>query len=157
MRIAYLTVLLALTIAGPATAEPDWKAVGQALGRKGSVQAGGIYRVGLPRTDLKVMLDGVEIKPGFALGSWLAFKSMGNDTIVMGDLVLTGDEVNPVMKVLIENGMEVSALHNHLLRSQPSTMYMHVAGHGDPVKLAKALHDGLAQSKTPMGPPAPVT
>src|SRR3954451_2948295 len=140
MRIANLTVLLALTITAPASAEPDWKAVGQALGREGSVQAGGIYRVGLPGTDLKVTLDGVEIKPGFALGSWLAFKPMGNEAMVMGDLVLTGDEVNPVMKSLIENGIEVSALHNHLLRGQPSTMYMHVAGHGDPVKLAKALH-----------------
>jgi hypothetical protein len=155
MRIACLSTLLALAIAAPAAAEPDWKAVGQALGREGSVQAGGIYRVGLPRTDLRVTLDGVEIRPGFALGSWLAFKPMGNDALVMGDLVLTGDEVNPVMKVLIENGIEVTALHNHLLRSQPATMYMHVAGHGDPVKLAKALHDGLAQSKTPMGPTAP--
>jgi hypothetical protein len=155
MRITCLSTLLALTIAAPAAAEPDWKAVDQTLGREGSVQAGGIYRVGLPRTDLKVTLDGVEIKPGFALGSWLAFKPMGNDAMVMGDLVLTGDEVNPVMKVLIENGIEVTALHNHLLRSEPATMYMHVAGHGDPVKLAKALYDGLAQSKTPIGPPAP--
>jgi Domain of Unknown Function (DUF1259) len=155
MRIACLTTLIALTMAAPAAAEPDWKAVGQALGREGSIQAGGIYRVGLPRTDLKVTLDGVDIKPGFALGSWLAFKPIGNEAMVMGDLVLTGDEVNPVMKVLIENGIEVTALHNHLLRSEPATMYMHVAGHGDPVKLAKALYDGLAQSKTPIGPPAP--
>jgi hypothetical protein len=147
--------LLALTIVAPAAAETDWKAVGQALGREGSVQAGGIYRVGLPRTDLKVTLDGVEIKPGFALGSWLAFKPMGNTAMVMGDLVLTGDEVNPVMKTLLENGIEVTALHNHLLRSEPATMYMHVSGHGDPVKLAKALHDGLVNSKTPMGPAAP--
>jgi hypothetical protein len=160
MRIAYLATLLALSIAAPAAAEPDWKAVGQALGREGSVQAGGIYRVGLPRTDLKVTLDSVQIKPGFALGSWLAFKGMDNHAMVMGDLVLTEEEVNPVMKVLIENGIEVTALHNHLLRAQPSTMYMHVSGHGDAVKLAKALHDGLAQSKTPMvatGPAEPAS
>jgi hypothetical protein len=85
MRITSLTTLLALTLAVPAAAEPNWKAVGQALGKEGSVQPGGIYRVGLPRTDLKVTLDGVEIKPGFALGSWLAFKSMGDDAMVMGD------------------------------------------------------------------------
>jgi len=141
-------------IASAAVAEPDWKAVGQTLGKEGAVMPGGVYRVGLPRTDLKVTLDGVEIKPGFALGSWLAFKPMGNDAMVMGDLVLTGDEVNPVMKKLLENGIEVTALHNHLLRSEPATMYMHVSGHGDAVKLAASLHDGLAMSKTPMGSPA---
>src|SRR3954451_1250506 len=151
MRIANLTVLLALTITAPASAEPDWKAVGQALGREGSVQAGGIYRVGLPGTDLKVRLDGVEIKPGFALGSWLAFKPMGDEAMVMGDLVLTGYEVNPVMKTLVENGLEITALHNHLLRSEPATMYMHVSGHGDPVKLATVLREALGQSRTPLG------
>ena len=155
MRMTSFAVLLALVVSAPALAEPDWKAVGQALGKEGAVMPGGIYRVGLPRTDLKVTLDGVEIKPGFALGSWLAFKPVGNEAMVMGDLVLTGEEVNPVMKTLLENGIEVTALHNHLLRSQPGTMYMHVAGHGEPVKLAAALHDGLAQSKTPMGTAAP--
>jgi hypothetical protein len=160
MRIASLTTLLALTVVTPALADPDWKAVGQALGKEGAVMPGGVYRVGLPRTDLKVTLDGVDIKPGFALGSWLAFKPMGDEAMVMGDLVLTGDEVNPVMKKLLESGLDVTALHNHLLRSEPGTMYMHVSGHGEPVKLAAALHDGLAMSKTPMGPPtaaAPAT
>jgi hypothetical protein len=150
MRIANLTALVALAIATPAAAEPDWKAVGQALGKEGSVMPGGVYRVGLPRTDLKVTLDGVEIKPGFALGSWLAFKPMHDDAMVMGDLVLTGEEVNPVMKKLLENGIEITALHNHLLRSEPATMYMHVVGQGDAVKLATALHEGLALSKTPL-------
>jgi hypothetical protein len=119
---------------------------------------GGIYRVGLPRTDLKVTLDGVELKAGFALGSWLAFETMGDSGMVMGDLVLTMDEVSPVMKKLIEGGIEVTALHNHLLRNQPFTMYMHVLGHGDPVKLAAMLHTALAESKTPLSvapsPPA---
>jgi hypothetical protein len=150
-----LTTLLAVAIAGPALADPDWKAVGQALGKDGAVMPGGVYRVGLARTDLKVTLDGVDIKPGFALGSWLAFKPMGNDAMVMGDLVLTGDEVNPVMKKLLENGIDVTALHNHLLRSEPATMYMRVSGHGDALKLASAPHDWLAQSKTPMGAAAP--
>jgi hypothetical protein len=105
---------------------------------------------GLPRTDLKVTLDGVEIKPGFALGGWLAFEKMGEQGMVMGDLVLTMDEVNPVMKKLAEGGIEVTALHNHLLRNQPFTMYMHVLGRGDPVKMAAALHAALAESKTPI-------
>jgi Domain of Unknown Function (DUF1259) len=119
---------------------------------------GDIYRVGLPRTDLKVTLDGIELKAGFALGSWLAFEKMGDSGMVMGDLVLTMDEVSPVMKKLMEAGIEVTALHNHLLRNQPFTMYMHVLGHGDPVKLAAAMHTALAESKTPFvaaSPPVP--
>ena len=131
-------------------ADDDWQArVGEALGKTGASTPGGIYRVGLPRTDLKVTLDGVELKAGFALGSWLAFEKMGDVGMVMGDLVLTMDEVSPVMKKLTESGIEVTALHNHLLRNQPFTMYMHVLGHGDPVQLAAALHKALAESKTP--------
>src|SRR3974377_1599682 len=122
---------------GVAVAADDWQGeVGEALGKTGAAAPGGIYRVGLPRTDLKVTLDGVELKAGFALGSWLAFETMGDSGMVMGDLVLTMDEVSPVMKKLIEGGIEVTALHNHLLRNQPFTMYMHVFGRGAPVKLA---------------------
>src|SRR5436190_16554619 len=145
--------LVALVAAAPgfAAAADDWQAqVSEALGKTGATAPGGIYRVGLPRTDLKVTLDGVELKAGFALGSWLAFEKMGDNGMVMGDLVLTMDEVGPVMKKLIEGGIEVTALHNHLLRNQPFTMYMHVLGHGDPVKLAAALHTALAESKTPL-------
>jgi uncharacterized protein DUF1259 len=146
---------LATPLAAPSfAAEPDWNAVGQALGKSGAVQSGGVYRVGLPRTDLKVSLDGVALKPGFALGSWLAFEPVGKDAMVMGDLVLLQDEVNPVMKKLEDGGINVTALHNHLLRAEPSPMYMHVMGHGDPVKLAQALHAALALSKTPMEAPS---
>jgi hypothetical protein len=123
----------------------------EALGKPGTELPGGVYRVGLPRTDIKATLDGVELKPGFALGSWLAFSRMGKDSaMVMGDLVLTMDEVGPVTAKLLAGGIEVTALHNHLLRNQPFTMYMHVHGSGDPVKLATALHAGLAESKTPL-------
>src|SRR5262249_8443747 len=125
-------------------ADDEWARVAEALGKSGTVVTGGVYRVGLPRTDLKVTLDGVEIKPGFALGGWLAFEKAGSESMVMGDLVLTAEEVNPVMAKLLAGGIEVTALHNHLLRNQPSTMYMHVLGHGDPVKLAAALHARLA-------------
>ena len=150
IRLAFLIVSLA--VAAPiSAAEPDWQAVAKALGKEGAIQGGGVYRIGLPRSDLKVMLDGVDIKPGLALGGWLAFMPTGNEAMVMGDLVLTGDEVSPVMKKFLESGIDVTALHNHLLRSEPMTMYMHVAARGDPVKLATALHDGLALSKTPMG------
>lgn len=149
IRLAVLIVAAALATPTFA-ADPDWSQVGKAFGKAGSVQAGGVYRVGLPRTDLKVSLDGVLLKPGFALGGWVAFEPMGNQAMVMGDVVLTQDEVNPVMKKLEESGIEITALHNHLLRAEPMTLYMHVFGQGDPVKLATALHAGLALSKTPM-------
>jgi hypothetical protein len=146
--------IAAAILATPAlAAEPDWNQVGQALGKSGSVQAGGVYRVGFPRTDLKVSLDGLALRPGFALGGWVAFQPMGAEAMVMGDLVLTQDEVNPVMRKLEEGGVEITAVHNHLLRAEPMTLYMHVQGHGDPVKLASALHAGLALSKTPFAPP----
>src|SRR3954452_17068221 len=143
----------ALSLTGPAHADPDWKAVGAALGKEGTLQPGGVYRVGLPRSDLKVVLDGVELKPALALGSWLAFRRHrgGNELVVMGDLVLTDDEVNPVMKRLAEGGIEITAVHNHLLRNQPHTMYMHVNGRGEPGKLTATLRDALSQSKTPLG------
>jgi len=158
--------LVALLAGAPgfAVAADDWQAqVGAALGKTGAMAPGGIYRVGLPRTDLKVTLDGVELKPGFALGSWLAFEKIGDQGMVMGDLVLTMDEVAPVMTKLAAGGIEVTALHNHLLRNQPFTMYMHVQGNGDPVKLAAVLHAALAESKTPLSaapaaptPPPPI-
>jgi len=154
VRLSHMLVTagLALGLALPASAaENDWAKVADALGKSGAEMPGNVYRVGLPRTDLHVTLDGVAIKPTLALGSWLAFQSNGDVTMVMGDLVLTEDEIGPVMKKLLENGIEITALHNHLLRAQPATFYMHVLGHGDPAKLATALHDGLALSGTPLG------
>jgi hypothetical protein len=157
-----LLALAALFAASPSIAftADEWQAqVGEALGKAGTTTPSGIYRVGLPRTDLKVTLDGVELKAGFALGSWLAFEKMGDQGMVMGDLVLTEAEVNPVMAKLAAGGIEVTALHNHLLRNQPFTMYMHVLGRGDPVKLAAVLHTALAESKTPLSaaPAAPAS
>jgi hypothetical protein len=135
-------------------ADTDWAPVAQTLGRSGTEMPGGVYRVGLGRSDLKVTLDGVEVRPTLALGSYLAFEKMGGEGMVMGDLVLTHEEVNPVMKKLVEGGIEITALHNHLLRSTPAIMYMHFIGHGDPIKLATALRNGLAESKTPLAAPA---
>lgn len=151
VKFATGTALILMLSAVPAYADPNWNAVGEALGKPGTELSGGVYRVALPRTDLTVTLDGVAIKPALALGSWLAFQAMGDDAMVMGDLVLTQDEVNPVMKRLAEGGIEITALHNHLLRAEPATMYMHVDAHGDPVKLAEALHAALVLSKTPLG------
>ena len=135
----------------PQPAASQWDAVAQALGKSGMEMPGGVYRVGMPRTDLNVTLDGIPLKAGFALGSWVAFAPMGKQSMAMGDLVLTETEIQPVMKKLQEEGLEITALHNHLLRAQPATFYMHVLGHGDPVMLAHQLHDAIALSKTPLG------
>jgi len=153
LRVASVAFMIGL-YGSALGAEGDWAPVAKALGRSGTEMPGGVYRVGLGRSDLKVTLDGVQIRPTLALGSYLAFQKMGGDAMVMGDLVLLHEEVNPVMKKLIEGGIDITALHNHLLRSSPATMYMHFLGHGDPVKLATALRTALAESKTPLAAPA---
>jgi hypothetical protein len=154
LKLSPLAVAASMTLALPALgADPDWKAVDQAFGVAGVPQPDGAHRYNFPRRDLHVTLDGVTVKPGLALGSWLAFKPTDTGVMVMGDLVLTGDEVNPVMKKLESSGITITALHNHLLRSSPQTMYMHVGAHGDAVQLAKAFKAGLSESKTPFGPP----
>ena len=127
----------------------DWQKVDDTLGRKPAI-TGDVHRYGFPRGDLSVTLDGVTIKPALALGGWIAFKPMHDGAMVMGDLVLLETEVNPVMAKLIEGGLEITAVHNHLLRASPATLYMHVGGHGDPVKMAGVIHDALAVSKTPL-------
>src|SRR5882724_1599849 len=158
MTRATLCCIAAMTMTYSAAFASDtqWNAVADALGKSGTEMPGGVYRIGMPRTDLQVTLDGVSLKPTFALGSWVAFKPMGKEAMVMGDLVLTENEIQPVMKKLQEGGLEITALHNHLLRAQPATMYMHVLGHGEPVALAHAIHDAIVLSKTPLGnaPPA---
>lgn len=132
----------------------DWQKIDDALGRKPAV-AGDVRRYGFPRSDLTVTLDGVAIKPALALGGWVAFKPMGGEAMVMGDLVLLESEINPVMLKMIEGGLDITAVHNHLLRASPATFYMHVGGHGDPAKMAAAIRDALAVSKTPMTMTAP--
>ena len=131
--------------------EIDWKQVDAAFGRTASV-SGEIHRYGFPRTDLSVTLDGVTIRPTLALGSWVAFQPMHGEAMVMGDLVLLDTEINPVMAKLLESGLDITAVHNHLLRANPATFYMHVGGHGDPVTLATAIRAALGESKTPFNP-----
>lgn len=127
-------------------------AIDQALGRSGQ-QQGAVYRLSFPRTDLRVTLRGVAIKPGLALGSWAAFMGSEDHATVMGDLCLLPSEVNPVMKSLRHGGYEIMALHNHLLFESPHVMFLHYMGQGDAANLARALHAALALSKTPLGKP----
>jgi hypothetical protein len=157
MRAAYVLATCAVVIIGASAAraqEIDWKKVDEAIGRSAAV-SGDVHRYGFPRSDLTVTLDGVTIRPTLALGGWTAFKPAHGGAMVMGDLVLLDTEINPVMAKLIENGIEITAVHNHVLRANPATYYMHIGGHGDPVKLATAIRTGLAASKTPLTPPAP--
>jgi len=135
-------------------ADPDWKAVEQALGKSGQMQAGDVFRIGMPRTDLNVTVKGVPVKAGFALGSYAAFKQIGDQAMVMGDLVLLDQEIPAVMSGLFAGGLEVTALHNHLNEMSPHTMYMHYSGHGDAVQMARALRQALSASGTPLGGPA---
>jgi uncharacterized protein DUF1259 len=141
--------------AGANAASIDWSKVDQAIGKPGTDQPGGVHKYGLPRSDLRITVDGLPLKPTLALGSWIGFMPMGDGAMFMGDLVLTETEIEPVMKRLIDDGIEITAIHNHLLRTSPAVFYMHVGGHGDPVKLAQSLHAGLALSQTPFSAPAP--
>jgi hypothetical protein len=135
---------------------PDWSGVEQALGRKGTPNPGGVIKFSFPRNDLSVTIGGVTLKPALALGGWVAFKeTSAGQAIAMGDLVLTQDEVSPVMAALQAGGVEQTALHNHVLNESPRVMYMHIMGQGDPSKIARTIHDALAQSKTPVGPGSP--
>ena len=153
-RILLLVAGIVVSSMNAAAADADWDAVAKAIGRPGTEMPGGVYRVGIPRSDLTVTLDGVQIKPALALGSYLAFRKAGKEAMVMGDLVLLQEEVNPVMKKLIEQGIEITAVHNHLLRAQPMVMYMHYQGHGDAGKLAAAVRSALEESRTPLEAPA---
>src|SRR5437764_15212810 len=150
-----LAICATAALATAASAQDiDWKKVDEAIGRSPAAVAGDVHRYGFPRSDLHVTLDGVTIRPALALGGWAAFKPAHGGAMVMGDLVLLETEINPVMAKLIENGLEITAVHNHVLRGSPATFYMHIGGHGDPVKLATAIRTALAQSKTPPAAPA---
>ena len=137
---------------GPArAADVDWKAVEQALGKTGQRQAGDVFRVGMPRTDLNVTVKGVPVKAAFALGSYAAFRQVGDHAMVMGDLVLLDGEVPAVTSGLLAGGLEVTAVHNHLNEMSPHVMYVHYEGHGDALALARALRQALSVSGTPLG------
>jgi len=148
----WVGVVVVVRAAGLAhAADPDWKAVEQALGKAGQLQPGDVFRVGMPRTDLVVTVKGVPVTAAFALGSYAAFKQTGPEAMVMGDLVLLDEEVPAVMSGLFRGGLDVTAVHNHLNEMSPHVMYMHYTGHGDAVQLATALRQALSSSGTPLG------
>jgi hypothetical protein len=146
------TTSLAQTIGDQKAATAGkWKSVEDVFGFPPANLPGDVVRFNMPRKDLHVTVGGTEVKPGLALGSWAAFHSVGdNDAMVMGDLVLTEDEVAPVMKALQDGGVEITALHNHLVGESPKLMYVHMGGHGDPVKFAKTIKHAVGLTKTPI-------
>ena len=152
-KLAILTLAATLSIPAAANAaQIDWQKVDAALG-KTAVITGEVHRYGLPRSDLRVTLDGVSIKPALALGGWVAFAPMHGEAMVMGDLVLLETEITPVMTKLLDGGLDITAIHNHILRASPATFYMHVGGHGDPEKMATVIRSALSASNTPFDPP----
>src|SRR6059036_52299 len=154
MKSALVLFGLIVIVAAPVVAraaDPDWKAVEQALGKTGQMQPGDVFRIGMPRTDLAVTVRGVPVKAGFALGSYAAFKQVGDQAMVMGDLVLLDQEVPAVTSGLLSGGLDVTAVHNHLNEMSPHVMYVHYEGHGDAVRLAAALRQALSASATPLG------
>jgi hypothetical protein len=134
-------------------AGPGWEAVDRVFGSTGKALAGGVSRWGWPRTDLHVRIGEVAVEPALALGAWAGFlrTGTGEEAMTMGDLVLLDTEVTPVVSALEANGLEVTAIHNHLLNETPHVVYLHFSGHGDAVTLAKGLKTALEKTKTPMG------
>ena len=171
MRQPAFLVLVSMTLAAcaaepepaatdsPATAASsaatiDWTKVDSALGRSGTMQAGDVYRFGMPRGDLRVTAAGVVIKPAFALGSWIAFKAHGDGAVAMGDLVLKEEELGPVIARLQQGGVEQTAIHHHIVQESPRVLYVHIHGHGDPVAIATTVREALALTGTPAPSPA---
>ena len=153
-RLCFFTLVCVLSLPilvrgqGVSTAPID-----QALGRSGQ-KTGDVYRVGFPRSDLHVSVKGLAIKPGLALGSWVAFLGTDDNAMVMGDLVLLEEELNPVMAKLRSSGFDITAVHNHLMEETPKVLYLHYMGHGAAAQLATSLRAALSVSKTPLEKPA---
>jgi hypothetical protein len=154
MRLVHVFAICAVATIGTKVSaqDIDWQRVDAALVRKAAV-TGDVHRYGFPRSDLNVVLDGITIKPALALGGWVSFKPAHGGAMVMGDLVLLDTEITPVTTKLIENGLEITAIHNHVLRGSPATFYIHIGGHGDPETLATAIRAAVAESKTPLEAP----
>lgn len=126
----------------------DTARIEQLTGAKGALDAKeNVFKVSVPRTDLAVSVAGVHVTPAMGLTSWAAFTPMGNHVMVMGDLVLTEDQVNPTMDAALGNGLEVTALHNHFLWDKPKVMFMHIGGMGDQLELAAAVGKVFAKIK----------
>ena len=148
-----LPVIILVALSAPASHATaadamDTSRIEQLTGAKGQMnEKEGVFKVSVPRTDLRVTTAGVKMTPPLGLTSWAAFKQVGDHTVVMGDNVVLEDQVNTVMDAALQNGLEVTALHNHFFWDQPKVMFMHVGGMGDAEKLAAAIGKVFAAIK----------
>jgi len=153
-RLVSGLLLGAILLATPVFAQSDVQRLNtdgivKAMGKEGEL-TGEMYKVSFPRSDLTVTVNNVAIKPALSLVGWAGFIKSGSTAVTYGDLVLLEDELNPVISKLEERGLELSALHNHLLHEIPRIMFIHFVGRGDEVKLAEGLRGALGLTKTPM-------
>jgi len=154
--LASIALAIATSFAPLRAAQPlDTAAISAALGRTGNMMPGDVYRVGLPRTDLHVTIDGLVLKPGFALGGYAVYKAEPQGTLVLGDMVLLPSEVSAVQQSLESSGFAITALHNHLLNEVPHVVYMHYLRVGDAGPMSADLRKALAFTKIPAAAPAP--
>ena len=150
-----LTALMLAAAPHPIAAALDTSRIENLTGAKGKLdRAAGVFKVSVPRTDLALTVGGVKLTPPSGLTSWAAFEPAGSEVMVMGDMVLTEDQVNPVMSTALDNGLEVTALHNHFLGESPRVMFMHIGGSGSLEHLAGAVGKVFARIKEP-GTPLP--
>ena len=148
-----LAIAFAVLLAAPQMF--DVARIEQLTGAKGSLnEKEQVFKVSLPRTDLHVVAAGVHLTPPMGLTAWAAFTKVGEHTAVMGDMVLTEEQVNPAMSAALDNGLEVTALHNHFFWEQPRVMFMHIGGMGDEAALAAAVGKVFAVMK--QKPAAPI-
>src|SRR5512132_1693258 len=142
----FLTFAFLLSVSPGAWAQDvpaDYQQVLSTLGKQGDYKAN-VLKVNIPRNDLSVTVANVKTPTPFGFGGWVALtKGTGGMDVMMGDLVLTQEEVNPVMSALLDNGIEVTALHNHFFWDEPRMFYLHVHGHGSPAELARKLKPAL--------------
>ena len=143
-----IAILIAALVAAPATPKFDTAKIEQLTGAKGSLnEKEGVFKVSFPRSDLHVVAGGVHLTPAMGLTAWAAFTKAGTHTAVMGDMVLTEDQVNPAMSAALDNGLSVTALHNHFLWEHPRVMFMHIGGMGDEARLAEGVGKVFAAMK----------
>jgi len=152
LALVVLQWLPALALAQANKSGLDSQNIEQLTGAKGTLNdKEGVFKVSVPRSDLSVKAAGVRLTPPMGLTSWAAFKRVGKQTMVMGDTVMLEDQVNPVMSVALEQGLEVTALHNHFFWDNPKVMFMHIGGMGEESKLATAVGAVFAKIKSTSG------
>lgn len=149
-----VSVWMLCTLGSSASAQKapalDTAAIEQLTGAKGSIDAAeGVFKVSLPRADIQATVGGVRVTPPLGLTAWAAFTQTAKHTMVMGDIVLLENQVNPVMSIALDSGLEVTALHNHFLGDTPKVMFMHVGGMGETKALAAAIGKIFARLRDP--------